>query len=216
MFCPHGYPGFFDVRDFPWHRRIEALYPSILEEYLAVSAAFHEDRSAYPGVPALEPTGRWEVIPLYYGGLLPEIAALCPRTAEALTQVPRLFDAGFSVLRPGASLKYHTGHYNGLIRYHLGLRIPDDDSCALEVEGEARGWADGQSLVFNDGCRHTAWNRGNEVRAILNVGFGRPLRPPQNLVNRAVLARMLRSPQANSMRAAAREQLQRASATLQD
>ncbi|MGI4779173.1 MAG: aspartyl/asparaginyl beta-hydroxylase domain-containing protein [Janthinobacterium lividum] len=47
--------------------------------------------------------------------------------------------AFFSIVAPGKVLPAHRGPYNGVLGYHLGLRIPvSDERCAIRVDNQTR------------------------------------------------------------------------------
>ena len=52
----------------------------------------------------------------------------------------------------------------------------------------------GQSLLFDDGYEHHAWNDTDGVRVVLFVDVVRPLRPPADQLNRALIKAIGRSP----------------------
>ena len=98
----------------------------------------------------------------------------------------------------------HRGPYNGVLRYHLGLRIPaSDDTCAIRVDGIQRSWSEGQALVFDDTYDHEAWNRTPHWRIVLFVDFLRPLPLVPRLLNNAMMAVIRATP---FVRVAARNQ----------
>jgi aspartyl/asparaginyl beta-hydroxylase (cupin superfamily) len=102
--------------------------------------------------------------------------------------------AFFSILAPGKVLPPHRGPYNGVLRYHLGLRIPaSDETCAIRVGDQTRTWAEGQALVFDDTYPHEAWDRTPEWRIVLFVDFLRPLPLLPRLVNAAMMALIRRT-----------------------
>lgn len=185
--CPYGDPPYFHAGDFPWIPAIESRFEAIREEFHRVwEAGLVPDLEAlHPGARSLSIHGKWKMFPFYHFGVpLQPMLERCPATAEALQLLPGIGDASFSILPPGAALIPHRGRYNGLIRYHLGLVVPPDDSCAIRVDGLTRHWADGRSLLFNDAHTHEAWNRGDALRVILNTTFQRPLRRPAETLNR--------------------------------
>ena len=101
----------------------------------------------------------------------------------------------FSILSPGKHIEPHRGPYRGVLRYHLGLRIPEPASAAgISVGGEVRHWEEGRSLLFDDGYEHFAWNDTDGVRVVLFMDVERPLRRPAALVNRAVVRAVALSP----------------------
>jgi beta-hydroxylase len=112
--------------------------------------------------------------------------------------------AMFSILAPRKHIAEHRGVYKGILRYHLGLVIPEPNSqCRIRVGNDVRSWAMGKSLVFDDSHPHEAWNDSDEHRVVLFVDFLRPLPLPLSMVNRFVVWRISKTPFVmNAMRAA--------------
>jgi beta-hydroxylase len=101
----------------------------------------------------------------------------------------------FSILGPHKRIPPHGGPYKGVLRYHLGLRVPGPaDACGITVRGETRQWGEGRSLVFDDVWEHSAWNESDDLRVVLFVDFIRPMRPPASLLNAVVLKLIAYSP----------------------
>ncbi|MBX9363700.1 aspartyl/asparaginyl beta-hydroxylase domain-containing protein [Streptomyces sp. WAC04114] len=120
--------------------------------------------------------------------------ARCPRTAALLDQVDGLQTAFFSILGPGKRLPEHRGVYKGVIRYHLGLKIPSPETaCGITVGGQTAHWREGASMVFDDTYQHSAWNETDEDRVVLFLDIVRPLKFPYSLLNRLALAVISRS-----------------------
>ena len=114
-------------------------------------------------------TPRWRLFGLYLKGRrIDANCAQCPRTAAAVARVPRMVNAGFSCLEAGYRLHRHAGYDPTLYRTHLGLRVPPGD-CALWVNGEARRWQEGRTLMFDDTFPHEAWNLTPKHRIVLIV-----------------------------------------------
>lgn len=189
---------FFPAGSFPWVGSLEAFYPAIRGEVLDLM----QHDTPIPGFEQistdqtkLSNDRRWKTFFfLGYGLRFEENIARCPATWAGLQRIPGLTTAFFSVLEPGKRLPPHRGPYKGVLRYHLGIIIPDRaDSCGIEVAGEQRHWAAGRSLIFDDTFVHSAWNDSGERRIVLFVDFARPLRFPANLINRAILKLIARS-----------------------
>jgi beta-hydroxylase len=127
----------------------------------------------------------WQTFGLYaFGQRQPEGCARCPRTEQLLKHVPGLMMAGFSRLAPGAHIVPHRGYegYAGyVLRFHLGLHIPDD--CAMRVGPETRSWSEGGILVFDDSTEHEAWNQSTQTRTVLLCDFINPLRRQPLILN---------------------------------
>lgn len=189
---------FFRADIFPWTREVEAFYPAIRGEMLDLL----KRQDAIPGFEQisadqekLSSDRRWKTFFfLGYGLRFEDNIVRCPATWAALSRIPGLTTAFFSVLEPGKRLPAHRGPYKGVLRYHLGIVIPEDaESCGIEVAGERRHWREGQSLIFDDTFVHSAWNDSAERRIVLFVDFARPLFFPANLINRAILKLIARS-----------------------
>lgn len=121
--------------------------------------------------------------------------AECPQTWRILRRIPGLSTAMFSIFEPGKHLTPHRGPYNGLLRLHLGLIVPDTtDAVAIRVGSRVCTWAEGKALVFDDSYEHEAWNRSDHLRVVLFADFVRPLRFPANVVNWALLQIAARAP----------------------
>lgn len=125
---------------------------------------------------------------LSYGFRSEGLIAQCPETWRLLQNVPGLVGAMFSVLEPGRFLPPHRGPYNGLLRLHLGLIVPEaSEKVGIRVAHEIRPWEEGRALIFDDTVEHEVWNDTDQTRVVLALDFARPLRMPARLVNFIVL-----------------------------
>src|SRR5262249_7139877 len=87
------------------------------------------------------------------------------------------------------------GPYRGVVRYHLGLRVPPSpDLVGIRVGTEVAHWQEGGSLVFDDTFEHEVWNDSDEMRVVLFLDFVPPLRQPMETVNRGLIAAIGWSP----------------------
>jgi beta-hydroxylase len=103
--------------------------------------------------------------------------------------------AFFSILSPGKHVGAHRGPYRGVLRYHLGLRVPEpQDAAGISVGGQVAHWREGGSLLFDDGYEHFAWNDTDGLRVVLFLDVERPLRRPAAVLNRAVIRGVAASP----------------------
>lgn len=96
----------------------------------------------------------------------------CPRTTEALAQIPGVVTAGFSLLAARARIRPHRGYTSSVYRLHLGVKVPPE--CGIKVDGETRTWAEGKVLAFDDTTEHSAWNNSDSDRAVLLLDVLRP------------------------------------------
>lgn len=206
----HGDHAFFDTKDFPWTRQVEAHTAAIQQELDGLLPQIQQlpnFQDISPDQAMLTTDAGWKTFFFAgYGVESRKNRERCPRTAEALDLIPGMTTAYFSILAPGKVLPIHRGPYNGVLRYHLGLRIPArDETCAIEVDGKQRNWTEGGSLVFDDTYQHEAWNLTPYWRIVLFVDFLRPLPPVPRMLNNAMMAIIRRTP---FVRVAARNQEQ--------
>lgn len=189
----HGDQPFFKPDDFAWTREVARHTAAIQEELdslLPQVQRLPNFQDISPDQAMLTNDAGWKTFFFAGYGVKSQSNRLrCPRTAQALDLIPGMTTACFSILAPGKELPEHRGPYNGVLRYHLGLRIPaSDDSCAIRVGGIQRSWAEGEALVFDDTYDHAAWNRTPHWRIVLFVDFLRPLPLVPRLLNRAMMA----------------------------
>ncbi|WP_179957455.1 aspartyl/asparaginyl beta-hydroxylase domain-containing protein [Exilibacterium tricleocarpae] len=184
---------FFDCGTFPWITDVEKLYPSIVDEVEValdnseVIPAFQEIQKEQEEITCDE---KWKVVLFKgYGEDIDKNLDLFPKTAQLLNHIPGWTTGMFSILLPGKEIPAHVGPYAGVLRYHLGLKIPDN--CGISVRGEVRTWQEGKSLVFDDSFEHFAWNRSGKKRVVLFVDFLRPLPFPLNLLNEWVVLEVM-------------------------
>jgi beta-hydroxylase len=189
---------FFELDDFPFVATLEHNWTLIRGEVARLMmrkdlAAFHETNADALTV-AMD--RGWRTAPLLaYGFRSEALIAQCPETWRLLQAVPGLVGAMFSVLEPGRFLPPHRGPYNGLLRLHLGLIVPDDpEKVGIRVVDKISPWEEGRALIFDDTLEHEAWNDSGQSRVVLLVDFARPLRMPLRLLNRLVLRSVILRP----------------------
>lgn len=114
--------------------------------------------------------------------------AQCPATTALLQQVPGLRTAFFSILAPGKHIPAHRGAYNGVLRFHLGLKVPEpNENCRIRIANQWHHWREGEALVFDDSFQHEVWNQTEGERVVLFIDFARPLRQPWHWLNERLL-----------------------------
>jgi beta-hydroxylase len=194
-----GNPPVFDTEAFPWAREIEAHWEAMRQELDAVLA----DPDAVPPFQELSRDqrvltndDRWKTYFFYAFGFKAERNCdRCPVTTRMVERIPGMTTAFYSILAPGKHLPLHRGAYKGVIRYHLGLKIPaPNEMSGIRVGPELCRWTEGESLIFDDTYQHEAWNDTDEMRAVLFVDFKRPLRFPANVLNWLIIGAIKRSP----------------------
>lgn len=138
----------------------------------------------------------WKTFLLYtYGARIEKNIALCPKTDEVIRAIPGMTTAFFSIMEPHTALAPHRGPYKGVLRYHLGLIIPQPvDLCGIRVDGAVYHWQVGKSLIFDDTYTHEVWNNSDEIRVVLFVDFKRNFIFPLNVFNNFMIALIRWSP----------------------
>jgi ornithine lipid ester-linked acyl 2-hydroxylase len=182
----------YDAGEFPWATGVEREWQAIRAELdnLLVRKeelpGFHEISSE---VRSVSTDRGWRSFILAGYGVKSEAIHACPRTWRLAQTIPGMKTAMFSIFEPGKHLKPHRGPYNGVLRLHLGLIVPDTppQTVAIRVDNEICQWEEGKVLIFDDSYEHEAWNHSEQTRVVLFVDFVRPLRFPASLVNWLIL-----------------------------
>jgi len=198
-FSVHGNPPIYDNSTFPWAAEVEQEWEEIRKELDQVMKrrnelpSFHEIMSE---VTTITQDNQWKTYFLAGCGIASEEnCRRCPETARILKKIPGMKTAFFSILSPQKHIPPHRGPYNGVLRYHLGLKVPEPkDKCRIRINKEITHWSEGESLIFDDSFNHEVWNDTNGHRAVLFVDFERPVKFPFNLLNKLILSAAVFSP----------------------
>ena len=178
---------FYERSAFPWVAELEARTEVIRQELLTLVSDEEAFQPYVRGV-ANRPPGEfgslmdsrdWGAFYLIESGaVVPDAAARCPRTLEAMEAVPLSRATGrtpsvlFSRLLPGVRIPPHNGQINARLICHLPLIVPE--GCALRVGNEVRPWVEGEVLIFDDTIEHEAWNTSRQPRVVLLFEVWRP------------------------------------------
>jgi beta-hydroxylase len=145
----------FDSAAFPWAAEIEREWRLIRAELDRVLErqeelpAFHEVVSEFKTITR---DAKWKTFFLLgYGSRSERNIELCPETWRIVQRIPGLKTAMFSILEPGKHLPAHKGPYNGVLRLHLGLIVPEPrERSAIRVDDRVCHWEEGKVLIFDD------------------------------------------------------------------
>jgi ornithine lipid ester-linked acyl 2-hydroxylase len=191
-YAKFGNPCVYDNAHFAWTAEIESGWKLIrheLDRVLPRTDEFPNVQEISPDASSITQDSDWKIFLLVAYGIKSEPnIELCPETWRIVQKIPGLKTAMFSVFRPGKRLPPHRGPYNGVLRLHLGLLVPEHDTnLGIRIGTEVRGWKEGGVLVFDDAYEHEAWNETEWPRVVLFVDFEKPLRFPVNILNRVLL-----------------------------
>jgi ornithine lipid ester-linked acyl 2-hydroxylase len=183
-----GNPPIYDNAVFPWIAAVERDWRAIRAELDHVLTrknelpGFHELAT---DVSVISRDRGWKTFLLCgYGFRSANNIKLCPQTWAACQKIPGLITAMFSILEPGKHLPPHRGPYNGVLRLHLGMIVPEPrEQLGIRVEKDVYRWNEGEAVVFDDAYEHEAWNKTPQTRVVLFVDFVKPLRFPANFLN---------------------------------
>ena len=189
-------PAFFNIdQTLPSLRAVDRAYEDIRAEFEALMTQqdlmprYHDiDTNLIHSSGRYHRDKRWNVFMLYCYGSLPEAnRQLCPKTCETLSKIPYLNQAFFSILDPGKAIPAHTGPTQAYLRYHLGLRVPENRPPSIRVRDEHYTWKEGESILFDDSLEHEIYNTSDGVRGVLILDVMRPFPEPVftwNLITR--------------------------------
>ena len=197
-----GDPHIYDTRMFPWAREIEKEWRLIRAELDAVMT-FRDQMPSFQDilkeVGAIQSDNNWKTFFLSGIGMnCTQNREHCPETVRLLGKIPGMTTAFFSILSPGKHIPAHRGAWNGILRFHLGLMVPEPrERVRIRIGNDFYSWREGEALIFDDTFNHEVWNDTNGYRVVLFVDFARPLYQPfdwlnQRLVNFGALAPFLR------------------------
>jgi aspartyl/asparaginyl beta-hydroxylase (cupin superfamily) len=195
----HGEAAIHRNADFPWVAALEAQWPAIraeLDHVMARGEPIPPFQEISPEQRAITQDDRWRTFVLYaYGAKARRNCRECPATAAAVERIPGMKTAMFSILAGGKHIPAHRGPYKGLLRCHLGLRVPGPPGAArIRVGAAMAHWREGEALVFDDTFDHEAWNDSDEARVVLFIDFVRPMRAPLSWLNEGILRAIVGSP----------------------
>ncbi|MGZ3862918.1 MAG: aspartyl/asparaginyl beta-hydroxylase domain-containing protein [Bacteroidia bacterium] len=167
-------PGYVDCSAVVGISNLEANYKTIrdeLDQYLSKNKL-----QGHFNTTMVDKAESWKVRSLRVWDVeMYEIQKHFPKTMALIDAVPGVVGISFNLLEAQSKIKPHSGDTNGIIRCHLGLKIPAGaPHCALKVKGEIRGWEEGKVLSFIDAYPHEAWNLCDDYRILILFDILKP------------------------------------------
>ncbi len=189
----------YEKEAFPWVEKLEDHWEEIRQELDDVMAfrdqipSFHE---ILKEASAITTDSDWKTYFLVAPGMQCDAnQAKCPRTTQLLEHIPGLHTAFFSILSPRKHIPAHRGPFCGVLRYHLGLLVPEPkEQCRIRIGTQTRYWEEGKSLIFDDTYNHEVWNDTDGFRVVLFVDFARPMKSPYDKLLNWVLKAAANTP----------------------
>ena len=117
-----------------------------------------------------------------WGNEIPENIAAAPETYAAISRIPGVHTALFSILHGYAEIEPHRGSAAGVVRFHYPLIVPDQpEECWIEIGGHHFFWKEGEPLVFDDTREHWVKNQTDQTRVVLIIDFNADMPFPVNI-----------------------------------
>ncbi len=175
-------PRFYESQQFPYTALLEAHTDTIVSELKRVITHNSSLKPLKSNWIAAHPSYvkgineiSWKTFEFVFFGIKKRSnIEACPETWKLLQQIPELITAQFSVLLPHTHIMPHKGYSKIILRNHLPLVVPPGNTCALRIEDQTHYWEEGKLVVFDDSFEHEAWNRSDEVRAVLMFDIAKP------------------------------------------
>jgi beta-hydroxylase len=189
---------FLDPASFPELAVLTDKWEQIRDEFLAI----FEDRADIPSLSTISPDHRriappekWKSFFFWAPGYVArKNCELCPVTAAAISELPGVVVAFFSIFEPNTHIPAHRGVTKALINVHLGLVVPQGPQrCEIRVGDEIRRWDPGQLLILDETYEHEAWNESDEPRVVLFLQVKRPMKMRARLLGNLFLSVLRRT-----------------------
>lgn len=189
----NGDPHIYETKTFPWAAEVEADWRKIraeLDQVMVYRDQMPSFQDILKEVSTIQTDNDWKTFFLAGIGMdCGENASRCPETMRLLGKIPGMKTAFFSILSPRKHIPAHRGAFNGVLRFHLGLLVPEPrDQVRIRIGNDFRNWTEGQALIFDDTYNHEVWNDTDGYRVVLFVDFARPLKQPWHWMNERFLS----------------------------
>jgi len=189
----HGDTPVYNPETFPWVKTVESEWKLIRSELDQVMRfrdqipSFHE---ILKEAGTITQDDQWKTFFLIGVGMdCAGNAQRCPQTMRLLAKIPGVKTAFFSILSPKKHIPAHRGAFNGVLRFHLGLLVPEPrEKCRIRIANDFHSWSEGKALLFDDTFNHEVWNDTDGYRVVLFVDFARPLKQPFHWLNERIMS----------------------------
>lgn len=125
-------------------------------------------RDALPNQHYIGSETKWRLLPIKTVGKVHDHnARRVPFLMSLVNQCPEIVTVFYSKLEGGSYIPPHAGYLKGILRYHLGIQIPEPEKCYIQVDGHALHWKEGHGILFDDMYLHSVRHNGSQIRSIL-------------------------------------------------
>jgi len=185
--------------NYPWTEKLRSNWHVIRDEFDAYHRTHEIPAYADINMGSSGATKGWKALFLRAFCNNTEMMARFPKTKAIIDSIKRgtteCTTAYFSMLEPGTRIAEHRGIYKGVIRYHLGLYVPQKwEDCFIVVDGMKMHWREGQDIMFDDMYFHHVQNNTTERRVVLFLDIRRDF---QSSVINAINGCLLRNIKSN-------------------
>ncbi len=181
--------------DFPNSSRFLAAWEKIRDEAVAAKLEsmprFHDIMPEQAEISANDGKDWRMLILKAYGVEVPENCDRMPGLKRLLDECPEVKSATVSFLAPRKHIPRHQGPFRGVMRFHLGLKIPMQadgrPATIMMIDDREYRIADGEGLLWDDTFPHEVMNNADEPRIALLLDVWRPRMP----VDMEILSRII-------------------------
>ena len=162
---------------FPLSQRFSTNWRKLRDEALCIAEnlravpRFHDLMSQQEDISAQDERDWRMFVVKAYGVTISKNAAKCPLLSELISSNPDVLTVTISFLAPWKHIPEHQGPFRGVVRYYLGLSVPNDSTgqtgTVLTIDGVEYRLASGQSILWDDTFAHEVRNNTGEVRIAL-------------------------------------------------
>ena len=183
------------ARDFPNSKKFVAAWERLRDEAVAARLEkmprFHDVMPEQAEISANDGKDWRMLILKAYDVEVPENIAKMPTLKRLLDECPEVKSAIVSFLAPRKHIPRHRGPFRGIMRFHLGLRIPREPAggpaTIMMIDDHEYRIADGECLLWDDTFPHEVLNAADEPRIALLLDVWRPHMP----VDMEILSRLI-------------------------
>ncbi len=116
-----------------------------------------------------------------YGYKVPSAQRLAPVLCSLTARCPDVLSAAYSWIPPGKVIPPHRGPFRGILRYTLGLHVPqargEGERVSLVIDGIEHPLREGQGILWDDTYLHSSQNTTQQARTVLLLDVKRASLP---------------------------------------